>query len=388
MQVVGRGRPRPETVPSRAEWLSGVGGILLSFFLLVVIPTAAAGYYYLFVASDIYVSEAKFAVRGSVEKLPSTSSAALSMFSQVATMNSNQDAYVVSSYIQSISLVEKLSRDVDVREAFTREGIDPIAKLDDDAPAEKLRKYWNRMVIPSVDSLSGVVSLEVRAFRPEDSLTIARAIIKASEELVNEISMRKRSDTVQFARGEVARAEERLRAARLALQAFRDASGVLDPAKSAEALSKLALILRAQKIELESEVRTARRTLSEASPSVQVLSSRLGALNEQIGLLEKELTSQSGDEKAASRVLSRFEGLELEREFAEKIYVIAQAAFERARVEADRQQLYLVTFVQPALAERAIYPRRIADTAVVGVSVLAVWSILVLLVAAVRDHDV
>lgn len=368
---------------------SGIGGLLSSFILMVLVPTIAAGLYYGLMASDVYVSEAKFAVRGSGEKLPSSSSAALSMFSSLSSMNSNQEAYVLANYIQSRPLIEKMEKQVGVRDIFTRPDIDPLSRLSADAPAERLRRYWDKMVVASIDNLSGVLNLEVRAFRPQDALAIAQAILVESETLVNDISRRKRTDTVAFAREEVARAEKRLKDARVAIEKFRNASGTLDPVKSAEATSRVLIALRTQKMDFENEIATARRTLSESSPSVQVLSSRLKATSDQIATIESQLTSkgEGGGDNPASRKLARYEGLELEREFAEKVYILTLAALERSRIEADRQQIYLVTFVPPGLAERSLFPNRPAATAVVFACAIAIWSVLSLLVAAVKDHN-
>lgn len=365
-----------------------MGGLLSSFFLMVLVPTIAAGLYYGLMASDVYISEAKFAVRGSGEKLPSSSSAALSMFSSLSSMNSNQEAYVLANYIQSTPLIEKMDKQVGVREAFARADIDPLSRLAADAPVERLRRYWDKMVVASIDNLSGVLSLEVRAFRPQDALAIAQAILVESEKLVNDISRRKRTDTVAFAREEVARDEKRLKDARVAIEQFRNESGTLDPVKSAEATSRVLIALRTQKMDYENEIAAARRTLLDSSPSVQVLSARLKATNDQIGTIESQLTSKGeGDDNPASKKLARYEGLELEREFSEKVYILTLAALERSRIEADRQQLYLVTFVPPGLAERSLFPNRSAATAVVFACALAVWSVMSLLIAAVKDHN-
>lgn len=366
----------------------GPFGLVLGFLLMVAIPTGVAGFYFFRMASDVFVSEAKFAVRGSTEKLPSSSSNATMMMSSIASLNSNQDAYIVASFIQSIPMIERLEREEKLRSLFTRDTVDVISRLPPSASMERLRAYWSRMVSASVDSLSGVVTLEVRAYAPADALALSRAIITASEELVNELSRRKRQDALRFAYEEVARAEERIKASVAAMQAFRNETGFLDPVKSAEAVSKLLASLRSDQIELSNELATARSSLSENSPSVQILSARLAALTAQTRNIARELTTQNGDgDKSASRALAVYEGLMLEREFSEKFYTTMLGIAEKARAESDAQQLYLVTFVEPGLAETASYPRRGGDVAVVFVCCLALWSIVSLLVAAVRDHD-
>jgi capsular polysaccharide transport system permease protein len=365
--------------------LTGSLGLGLSFTLFVLVPTLLAGWYFTFVASDIFVSESRFAVRGAVEKMPG-SAAALGPLASFATMNSNQDAFIVSNYLQSQPLVDKLEREQGLRDRFTRTEIDPVARLHENSTAEELKAYWNKMVWPAIDNISGIITLQMKAFSAQDALALSQAAIKASEDLVNEISARKRNDAVSFAMGEVSRAERRLQGARLALQEFRDRVGVLDPVRSAQATSTLVAQLKSERIALENEVATARRSLSENAPSLQVLNARLRAMSDQIQTLENQITSANANDRTSSRVLYQYEGLELEREFAEKFYTISQTALERARITADRQQLYLVTFVPPALAEKALFPKRIADITLVFACSFALWSIASMLAATVKDH--
>lgn len=360
-------------------------GLLLSLIAMVVVPTGLAGYYYGFVAADMYASEAKFAVRGAVEHLPK--SAATEMFTPLTAMNSNQDAYIVAGYIESLPLIEKVQATIDIRSLFSRPEADPIARLDPESGAERLKKYWRKMVKANIDNLSGVVTLHVSSFTPADSLAISQQVLIESEKLVNDMSRRKNSDAVTFARDEVTRAESRLRAARLAMQDFRNQSGQLDPVRQAEAVLRLGTTLKSERMVLENEISAARRTLSETAPSVQVLNARLNALKEQIATVDRSLTGGSRDDKTASGALYRYEGLELERMFAEKIYAVAQTAYERARATADRQNLYLVTFVQPAVAETPTLPRRGAEVLVVFVCAFALWSVISLVTAAIKDHN-
>ena len=370
---------------TRRRTRSAGRSLLLSFIALVLAPTALAGFYYGWIASDVYVSESKFAVRGAVEHLPK--SAALDMFTPLTAMNSSQDAFVVKSFLASVPLVEKMNREHDLKRMFSRPEIDALARLDSDASAEGLRKYWTKMVTTTIDNLSGVVTLQVKAYAPEEALRLSRALIGESERLVNAISERRNQDSVRFAQDEVARGEARVQAARLALQGFRNENQTVDPVKSAEATMKFGMTLRANRAELEAETAASLRTLAEAAPSIQVLRARLRAVNEQIAINDRQLTGDGPNGRAASAVLYRYEALELERQFAEKLYTLAQTLYERARITADRQSLYLVTFVEPALAEMALFPRRIPGVLLVFVCAAALWSILSLVIAAVRDHQ-
>jgi len=76
----------------------------------------------------------------------------------------------------------------------------------------------------------------------------------------------------------------------------------------------------------------------------------------------------------------------LQSQFAEKLFSITQMAFEKARVEQDKQQLYLAMVVPPTLAEEASYPRPFTGAAITFALCLVIWSMLSLVVASIGDH--
>jgi capsular polysaccharide transport system permease protein len=387
--VIGGYLPDARTGGRRLS-LSGTFGLLLSFIFFVVVPTALAGIYYGAIASNVYLSEAKFAIRGATEKLPTGGASAAGslpgMPAGLSSMSNSQDAYVVADYIRSTPLVEKLDRDSNLHMLFARNEVDFLSRLRTGSSVEALRRYWESMVYPSVDAISGILTLRVEAYSPEDALTISRAVLAESEALVNEMSQRRLTDAVKNASDEVTRAEQRLQAARLAIQAFRNSSGQIDPVRQSEGTLNLLALLRSEQAKFENEVATSRRTLNDDSPSLQVLNARLKALTEQIKVIERTVASESAGDQTASRALFQYEGLEVERQFAERLYLISQAGLERARMNAARQQLYFVTFVEPSLAEKPAYPLRLRNVMIVLMCAASLWSILALLVATIKDH--
>jgi capsular polysaccharide transport system permease protein len=61
-------------------------------------------------------------------------------------------------------------------------------------------------------------------------------------------------------------------------------------------------------------------------------------------------------------------------------------ALDRSRINADRQQVYLATFVRPTLAEEALYPRRLQGLGVVFLIAIVIWAIGGVAVQSIRDH--
>lgn len=367
------------------------GGYMISFLFLVVLPSLVSILYLAFIAADQYVAEARFAVRtlqvdggsNGADKLAATLSS-LSLSSSASA--AGQDSYVVSGYINSRAIIEDLSKTIDLKGIFRRHEADFWARLKSDASVEDLVSYWNGMVGTYVDRTSDIVSVTTRAFRREDALALSQAILSASEKLVNDVSARARADAMRMAEDEVRRTEGRVRKALIDLRAFRDSEGFLDPGSAATATSKLLMNVMAEKIKQQNELFVASRAMSSTAPTVKVIQSRIEVLDQQIEKLKSQLTGAASTEKPISESLAKFEELELQRVFSERLYQMARDALERARLRAERQNLYVSVFVPPSLPEEAKYPETLALSFIIPLVLLVGWGILALIAAAIEDH--
>jgi capsular polysaccharide transport system permease protein len=361
---------------------------LISLFGLVVVPSIIAALYLAFIASDQYVAEARFAVKSAQfdnnrQKKPDVSGMASEMGVPSST---NQESYIIANYIHSRAIVDDLSKTVNLDALFRRPEADFWARLKQGASAEELVDYWKGMVRTYVDGPSGIVTIEARAFRPEDALALTRAILEASEKLANDVSARMRNDTMKMAEEEVRKTEGSVEAALTDMRKFRDEKGYIDPIASATSTSELLLQLMGEKIRLQNDYFVATRAMSPEAPTVATLKTRLETLDGQISDLKSKLAGNSKEGETISAALVKFESLELQRQFAEKMYELAQDSLERARIKAERQNVYVEVFVPPALPEDAKYPERALLGLLIPGGLLIVWGILALTAAAIEDH--
>ena len=269
---------------------------------------------------------------------------------------------------------------------FQRPDLDFWARLKTAPKAEELQSYWMRMIKTSVDGSSGIVTISVRAFRPEDAKALAEACVRISEALVNRISERARTDAMRKAEEEARRAEGLMQQALRDLRAFRDKEGILDPGSAANATSQLLLGALAERGRLQTDMFVLSRALAPTAPSVKALKDRIDAMDGQIEQLRGELTNKSSQARTLSAALVRFEELELQRVFAEKLFAMAQSGLERARIRAQQQQVYLTVFVPPYLPEEARYPERLTMSFLIPLVLLIIWSIFALTALAIEDH--
>jgi len=142
--------------------------------------------------------------------------------------------------------------------------------------------------------------------------------------------------------------------------------------------------------QMNSALATARTQLGELlnnspnSPQIPLVKTRIASLGK---LIDEERAKLSGEGDSVVAALTEYERLNLQRELAEKALASAFTSLEAARLEAQRQQLYLETIAQPNLADYPLYPKRVVSFITVFVTCLLAFGITWLLVANVREHS-
>ena len=365
---------------------SYAGHLIRRISLFVLLPTAVVALYLVGFASDQYTASAQFAVRGNVEPMENVT---LGQFTGLIQKHNSQDSYIIRDYIQSQSLVSDLEKNLHLSAMFSRPEADFWARFDTGEPIEELTKYWNKHVSADIDAISGVIRLSVRAFTPEDALTIAREVVTRSEVLINTISRRAQADMVAQAQADATVAQERLRKSHLALQAFRNRWGLIDPIKSAEGTMTTLMALRKDKLKAENDLQVLRGSnLDERSRSIQTLAAQVASLDQQMKALQDEMTNGGGGEgqQNLTEALLAYEGLLVERTIAEKLEESAHIMYDRSRISAAKQHIFLATFEQPVLPTESLYPERGRSILVTLFCFLVIWSSVSLLKAGIRDQ--
>jgi capsular polysaccharide transport system permease protein len=356
----------------------------LSFAALVLVPVAVAGAYYFAVAADQYVAEFRF----TLNTIDPPRLDPLSLFTGSATQSpAALESQILVQYMTSRAIVDEIGGSLDLRRLFAPPQADWWARLPHPASIEELVHYWRGQVDPSYDPGNGTVTVKVRGFAPADALSLSQAIVAASEKLVNDLSLRARRDTLAHAESELAQAESRLKSVLGDLRAFRDREGLIDPARTAEASGALSTRLRDDLVRANSQLSTLRAYMRDDAPPVKVLKARIRSLEAQQRLLAREMTDPDASRSdTLSRVLGSYEQLESERKFAETAYQHALQSLDQTRSSADRQHVFIASFIPPSLPEEALYPRRWRSLGTVALMALAVWGIGGLSVQSIRDH--
>ena len=383
--VIG-GRAAIETILQTAS----SGYLLKTFMVFVLLPTLVGFIYIAFFQTRQYVSESRFVIRSAIDsKGQSAGSDTLSFLSKLGGIggakSTSQDGFIVTDYVRGRTVVADIGGKDYLNKIYGKSSIDYLSRLAGDASFEDTWKYWNRRVSATLETISGVVTLQVRAFSPEEALQLNQGILHLSENLINALSDRSRSDSVRRAENEVQISRQKLVDAKKRLLEFRNKNVLIDPVVKATSIGDLIGKLKIKRIEVENNFSALSGSLSKDSPSQRLLATQLGVIDQQIEDLKQQLTG-SAESRRVSTEIGEFEQLKLNEMFSERMYQIAQLSFEKARQEAAKQQLFLVTIVKPLLPEEPLVPKVGIDTFLLFAAALVFWGIAMLFVASVTDH--
>ncbi len=351
------------------------------FFWWVIVPTLMVAGYLYGVAADQYVSEARFVVRGRAEV--TTGGGLGSVLAQTGLGNQSSDTQTVREFMVSHDAARRLNERMPLIDIFRRPEADPWARAWHTEP-ERLARYLNGMISVSHETNVGIMTLRVRSFRPEDSRAIANEMLRLGEDLVNRLSERSREDALNVARNEVVIAERRVLAARAALAEFREREQSLDATGQLRAAADRQEQIEAVLTAARTEFRERSRFMRPDNPALVTIRNRVAALEEQLASERSRQTIGGGG--GVTQRLAAYEPLMLEREFADRQLASATLSLENARVEAQRQQLYLARVVEPNLAVYALYPKKILGVLSVFAGLCVAFGIAWLLIAGLREH--
>lgn len=345
----------------RRNWLA---------IVTVCVPVALACLYFGLIAADQFISEAHFIVRTSARADVGNLA---SLVQGQKLSRATDETYAVSEYLTSRDAMRALATDHHLRDILSRPQADLVNRFPNAFARdteEQLYRHFRRFLDVKIDSESGISTLRVRAFSASDAHALASALLENGEGLVNRLNARAYRDALRFATQLVEEQKSKLIEAEARLTEFRNAQKIIDPNKeSAVALENLGKMM-AGLMEMEAALGQ-QSAMAANSPSIAPMLEKIRSYRDEIA---KQRSRIAGDDASMASKLAAFDGLVLDREFAARGLEASVVHLANARQDAEQQQLYLQTIVEPNLADQSLYPKRILSILfVLGVSLCVYW---------------
>jgi len=351
-------------------------------WITVLIPAVQSVLYFGVFASDVYVSESQFVVR-SPDKPSATGLGMLLKSSGFA--NAGDEIYAAQSYVLSRDALLAVNKNHEFAKAYGSSAISVFDRYNAsgmDGAFEDLYKYYKKKITVGHDTTSSIVTLEVRAYTPSEAHRFNERLLEMAEATVNKLNTRGRQDLIRFAQTEVDESRKKAQDAAIALAAYRNREGVVDPERQATIQLQMISKLQDELISARTQLREL-RAFAPQNPQIAALETRVSGITAEIADQSKQVAGGVG---SLSSMGAQYQRLMLDNQFAEKQLASAMASLEDARNEARRKQAYVERIVEPNTPDKALEPRRlrgIFSTLILG---LAAWAILSMLLAGMLEH--
>lgn len=360
--------------------------ILIGFAVYVLAPLIVVAFYLLVVAKDQYASTAGFTVRQAEGASTTDLMGGLAKFTG---SSASVDADVLYEFIRSQALIRRIDEARDLRGYYAQNwGADPVFSLWPNASIEDLQSFWKRIVRVSYEQSSGMIEIEVLAFDAQMAQTIAKDIVRESQDMVNALNEVARLDSISYAETELRQAEQRLKGIRTELTRFRTRTQIVDLQSDIQGrmgvMNNLQQQLATELVNFDELSGTTRAD----DPRVRQTIRRIEVIRDRIVKERRDFAtndvSQTGEDYPT--LISEFEGLVVEREFAEQTYRAALTSRDSAQAEAIRQSRYLAAYIEPTLAEDPEYPRHFVIFGLAALILVLSWGVVVLIYYSLRDR--
>jgi capsular polysaccharide transport system permease protein len=352
--------------------------------LFILLPTVLVFLYTFFLATPRYVSTVQLTYQlYQPQQTLSTGGLLTNMFSsQGGTVDYGVLTY---EYIRSGEMLAKLDAKLHLRDYYSSNKIDWPSRLSRGASDETFLEYYNQRIVSVTQELGGYLTVDVTAFDGDYAEAVAKAVVQATDEMIDRMAERARNDEVRFAEEELSRQQEREKRALSAVTLFQNSHGLLSPQSSATQLQQIAGGLETSLATARAQLLDAQAHLSPVAPQIDQLKSKIKALEEQI-LAQQHRLANSNDATPYSKILEEYTLLQLEEQFASSAVQSAQQGLAVARADAARKQNYMVDFVAPGHPTHPTKWTTIDYTVTTFFAALVLYAVLSLTAGALRDQ--
>ncbi|QIM61886.1 capsule biosynthesis protein [Pasteurellaceae bacterium Orientalotternb1] len=351
-------------------------------WLFIIIPTFFSFIYFSFIASNIYISQSSFVVRSPKNQASLSGIGAILQNSGFA--RAQDDTYTVQEFIRSRTALSQLEQMLPIREYYQNKGdfFRRFNSLGLFPEQEAFYQYFTKYQSINFDSVSGIATLNIRAFDAQDAQKINESLLKQGEDFINRLNERAKKDTIFFAQQAVENAENRVNQTALALSQYRIENGVFDLQSQTEVQMKLISTMQSELITLQTQLDQI-RAIAPNNPQVKTLAAREKSIRTE---MQKQIDQVLGGGNSIASQTAEYQRLILDSNLAQQQLASAITSLQNTQSEAERQQLYLEVISQPSKPDFALEPYRIYNILATFFIGLILYGITSLLIAGMREH--
>ncbi len=350
------------------------------------VPSLVVFLYFAFAAPQVYQSEAKVIVRLSRDATAAMTGGVAASLLGLGTTDAMEDSRILVAYLQSPEFIELAEQRLQLREHYATPKFAIAHRLEQHASQEDFWQFVRSMLEVRIEEPSGLVVIRAKAYTPEKAEALGKLTLEQSELAINRLNERMVNSQTKLAQQTLDQAQRDLIARRQQLLKFQADNAVVNPSSELGTHVSGLASLDSRLLQKRAELRAKSQYLREDAFEIRAINQEIRALEEQRQKETETLISSS--DKNLSRILQDYEDIKMQAEFAVQTYSSAFALVEKAKMEASRQEKFLLTVAAPFLPEEPVAPRPLRNAVTTFVVISILFAISRLVGATVKDHSI
>lgn len=359
----------------------------VSFLLMVLLPSFLAFIYSFFIATPFYHSEAKLMVKslGGQELMTGLTG----LLRSVGVIEpSSIGTYIVMDYILSRDFMFALDKQFSIKKVYGSKSIDFIQRFDplgiDQSYENFFVNYYKsgKVVYVNINPHSSIISLRYRSPDPEYSRAMAEFSIKLIEDFINKINERSAETKLKYFLGKVEESRRKVKELSGKIKDFMVRTRVLAPEQQSAVL--LQTISRLQEQMLLKQLEYMRiQSVAPDNPRLAELKREIDELKKEI---DKNMSLLAGSSQSIGPSAVELEILKTEMQMLQKELEANLVSYVQAVNQIGLQQFFVEQVESPRAADAPSEPERFKNILTVFAIALAIWGVVSVLYAGVREH--
>ncbi len=357
------------------------------FLIIVAIPTFFATIYYTLIATDVYITEAKVIVK--TLSSPSTSLGGISGILQSLGIPepSTKGAYLIIDHIRSRDVMFELDKKYHLKDYYSSSKWDILQRFDplriDPSYENFFERYYKDNVIQAyLDTNSGVLTFQIRSADPDYGYGISKDILSISEKFINQLNKRASATALEHFKSQLEDTRNKVRDFSKKIITYMSQTQVVAPQEqiglTLQQIAKLQEQLISKQLELSRII-----SIAPQNPKVQNLKREIEEIKKEI---DSKMSTLSGKEGSVGAYSVEFELMKHELQLLQRELEANLGAYLQALNQLLLQQLFIERVEEPYKPDAPLEPREFISILTVFAISFAVWGILSLLVAGVKEH--
>lgn len=320
----------------------------------LIIPFSILSFVYLFVMADNrYTSVSTFSIVVEEQNGADVASGLSAIIGGTSTSNIATQSTL--GFIRSSDLLIVLDTKFNLADHYSSPSKDYIFRLSPNHSLEDRLEYYRKKISAKINPSTNLIELRVESYSPKMSLQISQAILKLTEEFINLQNRQIASKQLHFAKLELERSQNIIKAREKDLLKFQNKHKIIQPEAIIRTQLEAIQSLRLQKIQKQIELTTLRAS-SPRAPSINSLKTTIDELAREIVKQEADLSGD--DQQKLNSLLVDYKDLTLNLEFAIQLKKGAEILLESSRAEAVNNTRFFSVIQNPYLPEEEANPRR------------------------------